>query len=83
MKSLALGLSLLILASGTAFAAPGKRDGGHINAYERMAIARSAAQLAHLKQRAWADGRLSMFERFQIRQAEARHAALVARARHG
>jgi hypothetical protein len=88
MKSIALGLSLVALSAGTVLAAPwdyrgGNYRGGHVNGYERAAIANSAARLAQLKRRAYADGRLSMFERFQIRNAEARHAALVARARRG
>lgn len=51
-----------------------------INAYERAAIARSAANLASLKRRALRDGRVTPFEKVQIRNAERRHAALVARA---
>lgn len=46
---------------------------------QRVAIARSARNLAALKRRAWRDGRLSMRERIQIRNAERRHAALVRR----
>lgn len=51
-----------------------------LSPYERVAIARSAASLAALKRRAWADGRLTFRERVMINNAERRHAALVARA---
>lgn len=82
MKSLVLALSILGVASTGALAGPGNHRTGHINPYERVAIARSAAHLAHVKQAAWRDGRLSYAERAQIRAAEARHMQLVARARH-
>lgn len=84
-----------MLTSGAALAAPGKGYSGpgyHKPGYskqvkhhrgmtpgQRVAIARSAANLAALKKRAWRDGRLSLIERVQIRNAERRHAALVAR----
>jgi len=82
MKTIALAVSLIALASGAALAAPAKYRPGHVSGYELAAIAKSAAQLAQIKKRAWADGRLSFYERMQIRNAEARHSALVARARH-
>lgn len=82
MKSIALGLSLIALASGAALAQPGKHRAGHVTGFERAVIAKSAAQLAQLKRRAWSDGRLSLAERVRIRMAQSRHAALIARARH-
>jgi hypothetical protein len=86
MKTIMLTLAALALASGSALAAPGKSNlhrGGHgVSAYERVAIARSAAHLAMLKRQARADGKVTMMERARIRSAEFRHTRLVARARH-
>jgi len=48
---------------------------------ERAVIARSAFQVARLKRQVWADGRVSFIERMQLRNAERRHAAIVAKAR--
>ena len=83
-----------MLTSGAALAAPGKGYSSHgygkpgiskqvrhrgLTPGERVAIARSSKNLAALKRRVWRDGRLSMFERVQLRNAERRHAALVKR----
>lgn len=84
-----------MLTSGAALAAPGKGFSGHgygkpgytksvkhrrgLSPGERVVIARSAKKLAVLKRRARRDGRVTMRERFQIRAAERRHAALVRR----
>ena len=86
MKKTILTLAAIMLASGAALAAPGRNfdrhDGrGGLSGYERAAIARSAGNVASIKARAWRDGKINMFERFQIRQAEKRHASLVARLR--
>jgi hypothetical protein len=76
-----------MLTSGAVMAAPNKHynqgwhRGGNITPYERVAIARSKANLDALKRRAWADGRLSLYEKVRIRFAENSHNALVARAR--
>jgi hypothetical protein len=84
MKTIMIGLAALTLASGTALAAPGYGYGyghGHrITPAERIAIARSAAHVAEVKRMAMRDGRISIFERMQIRRAEQQHSALVARA---
>jgi len=84
MKKAIITVAALVLSTGAALAAPGgkyKNDHRHgISAYERAAIARSAANVAQLKRRVWADGRVTLFERMQLRSAERRHAALVARA---
>lgn len=82
MKTILIGLAALTFASGTAFAAPGHGygHGNRITPSERAAIARSAIQVAQVKRMALRDGRVSIFERMQIRRAEARHSALVARA---
>lgn len=84
----------IMLTSGAALAHPGKGHGGPgyksgyshqvkhhrgVTPAQRAAVARSAANLAALKRRAWRDGRLSALERVQIRNAERRHAALVQR----
>jgi hypothetical protein len=87
MKSVILAATAIVLTSGAALAAPyhfnnrWHHSGGNVSSYERAAIGRSAAQLASVKRRAWADGKLTFFERFQIRIAENRHNAVVARAR--
>jgi len=84
MKTILIGLAALTLASGTALAAPGFGYGhrGHgISPAERAAIARSAAHVAQVKRQAMRDGRVTFAERMQIRRAEQRHAAVVARAR--
>jgi hypothetical protein len=85
MKKTILTLAAIVLASGAAVAAPNRHfdrhDGRGISNYERAAIARSAANVATIKARAWRDGKVSMFERFQINNAQKRHAALVARLR--
>jgi hypothetical protein len=84
MKTILISLAALTFASGAAFAAPGHGYGhgnrGGISPSERAAIARSAVQVAQVKRVALRDGRVSMIERMQIRRAEARHSALVARA---
>jgi hypothetical protein len=89
MRTSILTAAVLLIGAGAAVAAPhhgGKRDRGHwerggINGYERVLIANSRSRLAALKSRAWRDGRLTFFERYQIRNAERRHNALVARLR--
>jgi hypothetical protein len=86
MKKIVLTAVALVLTTGATLAAPGyspngrHHERGSISASERAAIARSAAHLDAIKARAYRDGRLSYFERIQIRNAEARHRALVARA---
>jgi hypothetical protein len=83
MKSLIVALSVVPLLAGfagSAMAAPGKHVTHRVTHIERLAIARSAANLAQVKRRAWADGRLTSAERVGIRVAEARHRAVVARA---
>ena len=85
MKSVLIALAALTVTTGAALAAPGyghrSHDGHGISPRERVVISHSAANLAQLKRRVWADGRLSGIERFQLRNAERRHAALIARAR--
>lgn len=92
MKTALLTAAALMMTAGVSAAAPTKHSNHYgkpgyskvykksgINAYERAAIARSAANLASLKRRVWRDGRVTMLERIQLRNAERRHAALVAR----
>lgn len=94
IKTALLTAAALVMTAGVSVAAPGKNydNRGYgkpgysktfkkngINRYERAAIARSSANLASLKRRVWRDGRVTMFERIQLRNAERRHAALVAR----
>ena len=82
-KTALLTAAALLMTAGAAMAAPRHNhdNGKGVNAYERAAIARSAANLAALKRKAWRDGRITFMERFQINNAERRHAALVQRAR--
>lgn len=95
IKTVMLTAAALLMTASVASAAPGNKyhnDGWGkpgpskvvkkqgVSAFERAAIARSAANVASLKRRALRDGRLTPVERVQIRNAERRHAALVARA---
>ncbi len=93
IKTALLTAAALVMTAGVSVAAPAKSFNyvygkpGHskvvkhrgVNGFERAAIARSAANLASLKRRVWADGRVTFSERIQLRNAERRHAALVAR----
>jgi hypothetical protein len=87
MKSIMALTAVVALAlTGPAMAAPGKHHGykakvGKITVSERLAIARSQAQLLRIKMRARADGRVTPFERRMIQQAQLRHDRLVALAR--
>ncbi len=95
LKTALLTAAALAMTAGVSVAAPNKHynHNGYgkpgyskvvkhrgVNGFERAAIARSAANLAALKRRVWADGRVTFAERIQLRNAERRHAALVARA---
>lgn len=95
IKTALLTAAALAMTAGVSVAAPSKHSNHYgygkpgyskvvkhrgINAFERAAIARSAANLASLKRRVWRDGRVTFLERIQLRNAERRHAALVARA---
>jgi len=87
MKTAVLALTTLVIASGTALAAPGKHydrghDGrGNVSPYERLAIARASQKLAFVRHQAMRDGKISFYERFQIRNAERQYFAALARAR--
>lgn len=94
MKSAILATMAILLSAGAASAAPQHankwnhggsnwNNGGRVTAFERVAIAQARANLNLIKARAWRDGRLSGFERYQIRLAEARLQRAVFRARHG
>ncbi|HRN88079.1 hypothetical protein [Hyphomicrobium sp.] len=81
------GAAMAHPGGGKGYGGPGYKSGYSqqikhhrgVNPGQRAAIARSAANLAALKRRAWRDGRLSTIEKVQIRNAERRHAALVQR----
>lgn len=93
MKAVFLSAAAAVLVSaGAASAAPAKYHNNHwgkpapskvfkkgIGPRERAVIARSSADVSALKRRALRDGRVTPLERIQIRNAERRHAALVAR----
>jgi hypothetical protein len=86
MKTAILALTTLVIASGSALAAPNKQwnrghDGrGNVTPYERMAIVRASNKLATVKRQALRDGKISFFERIQIRNAEKQYFAALARA---
>jgi hypothetical protein len=90
MKRSAIAAMAIVLPAGVALAAPyGNKwkDNGprwnyrpHITAYERAAIAQARANLAFVRARAWRDGRLTAFERYQIRFAELRLQRTIFRA---
>jgi uncharacterized membrane protein YebE (DUF533 family) len=82
MKTLVTAAVVLAITAGGAMAYPSKsyNHGNHrpqITAAERAAIARSQWNLNALERRARADGRITAFERMQIRFAQARHNQLV------
>ena len=94
MKTYLLAAMAVAIMSGSAMALPAKKSYvykpafgyskthyGKITPYERAAIARSQFRLNVLKRRIYADGRVTRFERIQLRFAQSRHNALVARAR--
>ena len=88
MKSLAIAATAAVLLSGIGLgtaaeaASYNHRYGHGLTGAERAAIARDQARVNAVKHNAWADGRVSLWERMKIRAAEARHNALVYRYRH-
>jgi hypothetical protein len=89
MKTYLLAATAVALMSSSALALPAKShkpfkpgyQTARVTFTERAAIARSQANLNALKRRIHADGRVTTFERMQLRLAEARHSRLVAQAR--
>jgi hypothetical protein len=83
MKTAILTAAALLMTAGTSMAAPryDHRHGNGVNPYERAAIAQARAKVAAVRARAWRDGRVTMFERFQIKNAERQLAMTIARAR--
>jgi hypothetical protein len=88
MKRFALSAAALAILSGTVFvsaaqAAPYGYGHRHVlTPHERVAIARSQANLNRLKWQVRADGRLTFFERMRLNVAQARHNSLVYRYQH-
>ena len=80
MKRLVLSTSALALLSGVALAAPAQA--ASLSPHERAALARSHAHVRALERQARFDGRVSAWERAQIRMAKARQRALAWRLRH-
>jgi hypothetical protein len=86
---LAAAAAALVLSAGAASAAPrhqhhhdhGKPGYGKVTAFERLAIARGKVKVAFLQRKARADGRVTPYERAQIRQAQADLNRLIVRAR--
>jgi hypothetical protein len=86
MKSLVVTATAAVLLSGIGLGTAAQATSYHhrygLTGAERAAIARDQARVNAVKRHAWADGRVSLWERAKIRAAEARHDALVFRYRH-
>jgi hypothetical protein len=89
MKSFVIAATAAVVLSGiglggAAEAASYKYRHGRVELtqWERVAIARDQRRVNAIKRGAWADGRVTPWERMRIRAAEARHNALVYRYRH-
>lgn len=84
---LAAAAAALVLSAGVASAAPKHYHGkpgytaGKVTPFERLAIARGKVKVAYLQRKARADGRVTAYERAQIRQAQANLNRLIVRAR--
>jgi len=83
--TLALAAIGLTLASTAAMAAPNHRydrdHRGGVSFSERIQISKARANLASVKRRAWADGKVSFVERLRIRTAENRLNRAIAQSR--
>jgi hypothetical protein len=88
MKSFVIAASTAVVLAGIGVGTAAEaalynhRHGGGLTAWERAVIARDRAHVNAVKRRAWADGRITLWERARIRAAEARHSALIHRYRH-
>lgn len=93
MKTYLLAAMAVILMSGSAIAYPASNPYNRpvlarsfrnpvLTPYERIQIQRSQFRLDALEFRARADGRVTFWERAQIRLAHSRHNALVYRLTH-
>jgi hypothetical protein len=98
MRRALLAATAILLSAGIASAAPGTKHHGpgkgwsngpnheygydRVSPPERAAIAQARAHLAFVKARAWRDGHVTAYERFQIRNAEARLQRLIFRSRY-
>jgi hypothetical protein len=92
MKTVALATLAAILMSGSAMAYPAssfKAPAAYksfrapaLTPYERMQIQQSQHRLGLLQWRVRADGRVTVWERIQVRLAQSRHNALVYRLSH-
>jgi hypothetical protein len=80
MKRLALSASALALLSGIALAAPAQA--ASLTPHERSVLARSHAHVRALERHARFDGHVSLWEKAQIRMAQARQRSLAWRLRH-
>lgn len=85
----AAAAALVLSSAGAASAAP-KHNGYHgkpgysagkVTPFERFAIARGKAKVAYLQRKARADGRVTAYERVQIRQAQADLNRLIVKSR--
>lgn len=80
----AVGLSLLTATSAMAAPKHSKFDTrGNVSYKERIAISQARANLASVKHRAYADGKVSFVERLRIRNAESRLQRAIRNARFG
>ena len=85
MKSLVVTATAAVLLFGIGLGTAAEAASYHrygLTGAERTAIARDQARVNAVKRNAWADGRVSLWERAKIRAAEARHNALVYRYHH-
>lgn len=89
MRAILAAAAILALSAGVATAAPrhshdyGKPSfaAGKVTPFERIAIARGKVKVAFLQRKARADGRVTAYERSQIRQAQADLNRLIYRSR--
>jgi hypothetical protein len=92
MKTIAIAAAALVLAASPGFAADVSGHGRHHGARPQLhslhqrhderdfrRIVRARAHLMHLRHRAWADGRVTLRERIEIRFAERQLARLLYR----
>jgi hypothetical protein len=89
MKTYVLAAMAVVLMSGSAMAYPVRPNAFNksfrapvLTPYERVLIQRSQFHLITLERRARADGRVTFWERAQIRLVQSRHNALVYRLTH-
>lgn len=90
MKAILVAAAAVLLSAGAASAAPRynthdhgrpNHSAGKVTVFERVAIARAKVKVALVQRRARADGRVTPYERAQIREAQSQLNYTIARAR--